>query len=57
MKEMRAVKVNSFDGDSHYYLVKINARNTSEYRESLSEEKAKEITKVEAERLLFIVRK
>jgi hypothetical protein len=56
VKKMRAVKVTSFDGDSHYELVEISARNALEYEESLSEEKAKEITKTEAQKLLLIVR-
>ena len=56
MKGMRAIKVSSPDSDSHYYLVEATALNISEYRNSLSKAKAKRITKMEAQRLLLMIR-
>ena len=56
MKGMRAIKVGSPDSDSHYDLVEATALNISEYRNSLSKAKAKKITKIEAQKLLLMLR-
>jgi hypothetical protein len=56
MKGMRALKVDSADGELHYVLVESTAIDIYKRRQCLNEEEAKKVTKREASKLLFIAR-
>ncbi len=56
MRRMRVMKFNSRDGDLHFVFPEFMMEKSNEQKQSVDETKAKEVTKVEAAKPLFMVR-